>query len=425
MWPPRYEMEIKDAIRTLAKEFYRNPSAFKTKADFKERFYRICLRKRPFKKKYKFCPLTGEKLSILKKDCPIYFAEKPSNKALPWSYDIAVLSPDLITRFDFRDPRLTSILKNDVVGLIAAIEFVFISEHSARTQKEVENSYTRFDAAHLPADTYIVAFSTSHQGNRQYFERTMQNAGSGAEPSIICVSVQQHNNGKRSMKWEQYPWPWFTVSKFKDRMERLDSYLYKNFGRKWDVCKNNRLDRRYHFVDAIKQNKVVGITGHPAVDRPSPIFSIQQRLRNERGVLLNGSAWVNLEDCEDADLPRHIEFIAGMFAAARHRGLSHDKRTRLEQKLHFNMERMSVQEKERLLRELIPPEKDVIFFANVSNDDIIRRLLGYMGHWHAVVISRKPIVQDLIDVSIHIRGRRQPAFIAKHLDKYLFGESSW
>lgn len=49
-----------------------------------------------------------------------------------------------------------------------------------------------------------------------------------------------------------------------------------------------------------------------------------------------------------------------------------------------------------------------------------------MGHWHAVVVSRKPVAQDVIDVSINIGGRREkPGFIAKYLSEYLFGESKW
>ena len=225
MWLEKHEMEIKDAIRTLAKEFYKNPSGFTSRADFKERFYKICVGKRPFKKRYKLFPLTGEKLSVVRKDCPIYFAKKEEVAKVLWSYDIAILSPDLITRFMFDNPWHMSILQNDAVGLVAAIEFVFITENFERVQRDVENCYAKLDAAHRLAQKYIVAFSNSHEGNERYFERTINDPGSPCEPRIICISVQQDESGNKSIEYDQHPFPWITTSKFKDRMERLNFYL--------------------------------------------------------------------------------------------------------------------------------------------------------------------------------------------------------
>lgn len=373
MW--QYEKEIKDAIRTLAKEFYRNPSGFTSKSDFKERFYRICSRKRAFKKKYKDFTL-DKKLSVLRKDCPIYFAKKKNDKIREWSYDIAVLSPDLITRFDFKNSWHMSLLKNDAVGLTAAIEFLFITEHSDKIQREVEDCYARMDTAHHLAGKYIVAFSNSRKGNDAYFERTINDPGSSLEPDIVCISLEE-GNGKKNMKWEQYPLPWITISKFKDRMERLDFYMWEKFWSKYDDLKDRRLEKRYQIIDVIKKNRVVGLTGHAAVDRQFFATHIQ-RCFSENDMFGNRLQWLNFGLCEEN---------------------SFDFRGK---------------------------EKGLAIFDDVCDEKKLRSVLEYVGDWHVLITSRTPIAQDIVETWIDIGGRKKkPRFIAKYFSGYLFGESKW
>lgn len=420
MYSDRYEKEIKDAIRTLAKEFCRNPSGFKSKSDFKERFYSICLGKRPFKERDELSPMRGKKLSVVKKDCPIYFSDKENDKILERSCDIAILSEDLITRFMFDLQWHMSLLKNDAAGLIAVIEFVFITEHSDRVKTEVESCYAKLDLVHHLAGRYIIAFSTSHEGNDHYFKRTIDDPGSPAEPDIICISLEQEENGKKSIKYEQHPLPWITTSKFKDRMERLDYFMFENFWRKWYDWKRNRLERKYmpHIIDAVKKNRVVGVTGHTAVDRMVFGWTRFDAIFGKRVL------WLNSECYEAGRGDECLEVIGHAFRSGS--GLSLDERIRLNEEFDSRMKRLSLEEKQRLLRESVPDEKGLIIFHNVTDDALIRQVLACMGHWHALVISRKPVAVDLIDVSIDIGGRRKrPGLIAKYLSKYLFGENRW